>query len=209
MTQGIVLFFFIYVLKRSDLYPLAGASYIVGIIAAIILTPILVRRIGAKATKSTANVLALAGMLLMFFVPASQPYVFIAILLVTAPGAGIQQILFYSLQADATDYVEWKFGYRAEGVIASVFSFIVKAGLGIGSAMGAYFLGIYHYIPNQAQTAETIQGLYTVSFLIPGILAILAVIIWIIGYPLNKIAREKMMIEMVEIRHAKDGYINQ
>jgi GPH family glycoside/pentoside/hexuronide:cation symporter/glucuronide carrier protein len=209
MYQGIALFFFIYVIKRSDLYPVAGASYIVGIIAAIFLTPILVRRIGSKSTKSIANILALVGMLMMFFVPASQPYVFIAILIVTSPGVGINQILFYGLQADATDYIEWKFGYRAEGVIASVFSFIIKAGLGVGSAMGAYFLGIYHYVPNQTQTAETIQGLYTVSFLIPGLLAVLAVIIWIFGYPLTKKAREKMMIEMVEIRHAKDGYINQ
>ncbi len=209
MTQGIVLFFFIYVLKRSDLYPVAGASYIVGTIAAVILTPILVKRIGAKNTKSIANILNLVGMLMMFFIPASLPLVFITILLVTSPGAGVQQILFYGLQADATDYVEWKFGYRAEGVIASVFSFIVKAGLGIGSAMGAYFLGIYHYVPNAEQTAETIQGLYTVNFLIPGILAAVAVVIWIIGYPLNKIAREKMMIEMVAIRKAKDGYINQ
>jgi sugar (glycoside-pentoside-hexuronide) transporter len=207
MTQGIVLFFFIYVLKRSDLYPVAGASYIVGTIAAIFLTPIMVRRIGGKSTKSIANILALVGTL--FFVPASQPYVFIAILIVTSPGVGINQILFYGLQADATDYIEWKFGYRAEGVIASVFSFIIKAGLGIGSALGAYFLGIYHYVPNQTQTAETIQGLYTVNFLIPGLLAVLAVIIWIFGYPLTKKAREKMMIEMVEIRHAKDGYINQ
>ena len=111
-----------------------------------------------------------------------------------------------SIQADNTDYIEWKKGYRAEGAIASVNSFIIKSGLGVGSAVGAYVLALVNYVPNQVQTAEVVRGLYWNNFMIPAVLGVIALIVWVTLYPLNKQKTEQMMHELHLIRSKEEFY---
>lgn len=200
LTQGTLIFFYTYVLNRPDLFALAGSGYIVGIILAAFVTPKLVRILGKKNTKTFANILMMAGLFMLFFLPADQPMLFVLVTLIISPGMGVNQILVYSIQADNTDYIEWKKGYRAEGAIASVNSFIIKAGLGVGSAVGAYLLAYVNYVPNQVQTMRAIQGLYWVNYLIPAIISFIALGIWIFGYPLNIKMIQKMRDELIILR---------
>ncbi|MDW7755796.1 MAG: glycoside-pentoside-hexuronide (GPH):cation symporter [Brevefilum sp.] len=200
LTQGTLIFFFTYVLKRPDLFSLAASGYIVGIILASFVTPILVRVFGKKNTKTFANLLMMVGLFVLFFLPADQPMLFVLVTLLISPGMGVNQILVYSIQADNTDYIEWKKGYRAEGAIAAVNSFIIKAGLGVGSAIGAYLLAYVNYVPNQAQTVRTIQGLYWVNYLIPAMISLIALGVWIFGYPLNKKMTQVMRNELNLLR---------
>jgi GPH family glycoside/pentoside/hexuronide:cation symporter/glucuronide carrier protein len=200
LTQGTLIFFFTYVLIRPDLFSLAASGYIVGIIFASFITPKLVRILGKKNTKTFANILMMAGLFVLFFLPADQPMLFVLVTLIISPGMGVNQILVYSIQADNTDYIEWKKGYRAEGAIAAVNSFIIKAGLGVGSAIGAYLLAYVNYVPNQAQTARTIQGLYWVNYLIPAMISLIALGVWIFGYPLNKKMTQVMRNELNSLR---------
>jgi sugar (glycoside-pentoside-hexuronide) transporter len=200
LTQGTLIFFFTYVLNRPDLFALAASGYIVGIIFASFVTPKLVRIWGKKNTKSAANILMMAGLFVLFFLPADQPMLFVLVTLIISPGMGVNQILVYSIQADNTDYIEWKKGYRAEGAIAAVNSFIIKAGLGVGSAIGAYLLAYVNYVPNQAQTVRTIQGLYWVNYLIPAMISLIALGVWIFGYPLNKQMTQVMRNELNILR---------
>ena len=192
LTQGTLIFFFTYVLNRPDLFALAGSGYIIGIFLAAIATPKLVRVLGKKNTKTYANLLSMAGFFIMFLLPTDQPMLFILVTLIISPGMGVNQILVYSIQADNTDYIEWKKGYRAEGAIASVNSFIIKAGLGIGSGIGAYILAYVNYVPNQVQTLRTIQGLYWINYLLPAVISVIALGIWVFGYPLNKKLTQQM-----------------
>jgi len=200
LTQGTLIFFFTYVLNRPDLFSLAASGYIVGIIIASLVTPILVRVIGKKNTKTYANILMMAGLFVLFFLPADQPMLFVLVTLIISPGMGVNQILVYSIQADNTDYIEWKKGYRAEGAIAAVNSFIIKAGLGVGSAIGAYLLAYVNYVPNQVQTMRTIQGLYWVNYLIPAMISLIALGVWVFGYPLNKKMTQVMRSELTILR---------
>jgi Na+/melibiose symporter-like transporter len=172
----------------------------VGIIFASFITPKLVRILGKKNTKTFANILMMAGLFVLFFLPADQPMLFVLVTLIISPGMGVNQILVYSIQADNTDYIEWKKGYRAEGAIAAVNSFIIKAGLGVGSAIGAYLLAYVNYVPNQAQTVRTIQGLYWVNYLIPAMISLVALGVWIFGYPLNKKMTQVMRNELNILR---------
>lgn len=206
MMQGTLIFFFTYALKRPDLFPLTGVSYLLGNLSAVAFTPWLVRKFGKKETKTFANILSIVGLFVLFFLPASQPILFIIVIILISPGMGINQVLVYSIQADNTDFIEWKNGYRAEGAIASVNSFIIKAGLGLGSAIGAYVLALVNYVPNQAQTQEVIRGLYWNNFLIPAVLGVGALAIWIIIYPLNKSKTEEMMDDLHRIRSEEEGY---
>ncbi len=104
-------------------------------------------------------------------------------------GLGLIMALMYNVQADNVDYVEWRKGIRAEGQLASVNSFIVKASSGIGSAIPGFVLAATGYIANQVQTEQAINGIITTSILIPGILMILSGIIFFAGY---KLTNQKM-----------------
>lgn len=55
-------------------------------------------------------------------------------------GTSFAQLLYYSIQADNIDYVDYKLGLRAEGVIAAATSMITKISNGIGAAFSLYVL---------------------------------------------------------------------
>ncbi len=208
ILQGSIIFFFTYVLNRPDLFTLFGVSRIIGTLIAIALVPLMTRKFGKKNTKIIADIVTIAGFLAMFFLPADKPMLFVIVQLITSPGMGMTGILMYSIQADNTDYVEWKQGHRAEGAVASLNSFIVKAALGLGSGIGAFILGMIGYVPNAVQSAETIQGLYSLNFLIPALVSLAGMILWIVFYPINKQINEQMLTELIRTREVENAYTN-
>lgn len=90
--------------------------------------------------------------------------------------------------------------------MAALNSFIVKAGLGLGSGIGAYILGMIGYVPNAVQSAGTIRGLYTLNFLIPALISVLGVILWVVLYPLNKKTSEQMLSDLITSREKEHVY---
>lgn len=206
LLQGSILFFCIYVLNRPDIFTWFGLSRVIGTVIAMALIPFMTRKLGKKNTKTIADVVTIIGFLAMFFLPADKPLLFVIVQLITAPGMGMTGILMYSIQADNTDYVEWKQGHRAKGAVAALNSFIVKAGLGLGSGIGAYILGMIGYVPNAVQSAGTIRGLYTLNFLIPALISVLGVILWVVLYPLNKKTSEQMLSDLITSREKEHVY---
>ena len=56
------------------------------------------------------------------------------------------------MMADVADFSEWRNHRRATAVIFSAIIFGLKAGLGIGGAIGGYLLSAYGYVPNAEQS---------------------------------------------------------
>ncbi len=206
ILQGSIIFFLTYVLNRPDLFTFFGVSRVVGTAIAMAILPVMSRKLGKKNTKTIADIVTIAGYLGMFFLPADKPMLFVLVQMIAAPGMGMSGILMYSIQADNTDYVEWKLGHRAEGAVASVNSFIVKAGLGLGSGIGAYILGMIGYVPNAVQSSDTIQGLYSLNFLIPAVLSVVGMILWVVLYPINKKTNENMLTDLIKTREMENAY---
>jgi Na+/melibiose symporter-like transporter len=73
---------------------------------------------------------------------------------------GITIPILWAMIADVADYSEWKNNRRATAIIFSAMMVGLKAGLSIGSALVAWILGIFNYIPNSdaVQTETAIQG---------------------------------------------------
>jgi GPH family glycoside/pentoside/hexuronide:cation symporter/glucuronide carrier protein len=201
VTGAVSLFFFTFVLDEPDLFPIVGASVIIGVIIGAIVGPIMIKKYGKITTKIIAGIISFIGPLISIFLPRDQPYLFVIVALLSSPGMGISSILNYGIQADNMDFIEWKFGFRAEGAVASLQSFIVKAGGGVGAAIAAYSLALINF-DNELifQTEETIRGLFYVTYGIPIIFIIVALLIWTFGYPLNTIVRKKMMDDLIKQR---------
>lgn len=92
--------------------------------------------------------------------------------------------LLWSMVADVPDYAEWKTSRRATGFAFAGMVFALKAGLGLGGALGGWILAAYGYVANTAQTAESMSGIRlaaTIYSSIPFFLAVLA----LFAYPIT------------------------
>ena len=77
--------------------------------------------------------------------------------------------LLWAMMADVADYSEWKNRRRATGIVFSAIVFALKAGLGFGGAITAYVLSLYGYVPNAAQTPETLNGIRLTMSIYPAV----------------------------------------
>ncbi|TDD99512.1 MFS transporter [Flavobacterium cellulosilyticum] len=105
---------------------------------------------------------------------------------------GITIPLLWAMIADVADYSEWKNNRRATAIIFSAMMVGLKAGLSIGGAMTTSVLGLFNYVPNSLQQAESaINGIKLLVSIIPSIPFIIGVGL-LFFYEINK----KMEVEI-------------
>jgi GPH family glycoside/pentoside/hexuronide:cation symporter len=77
--------------------------------------------------------------------------------------------LLWAMMGDVADYSEWKNRRRATGVVFAAIVFALKAGLGVGGALGGYILSAYGYVPNAVQTPQALSGIRMMMGLLPAL----------------------------------------
>ncbi|HEY1663010.1 MAG TPA: MFS transporter [Verrucomicrobiae bacterium] len=80
----------------------------------------------------------------------------------------LQAPVFWSAIAEAVDYGHVKSGKRVAGMSFGGISFCQKMGMSLGGGAVGELLYVYHYIPNQAQSAVTLTGIALSLSAIPG-----------------------------------------
>lgn len=88
--------------------------------------------------------------------------------------SGPVPVLLWAMYADVADYSEWRNGRRATGLVFSAATFSQKLGGALGAAVPGWALALYAFRPpvdgvQQAQSAETIQGIVLMMSLIPAL----------------------------------------
>jgi glycoside/pentoside/hexuronide:cation symporter, GPH family len=110
--------------------------------------------------------------------------------------------LLWAMIADVADYSEWKNNRRATAIIFSAMIVGLKAGLSIGSALLAWILGIFHYVPNSdTQTAGTINGIKLLVSVFPSIPFLLGAGL-LFFYKINKSMEVKIESDLKQSRTA-------
>ncbi len=180
------IYFWTYIIKIPALIGISIIFSALGILIGYVVGTPFTNRYGKKNTMCIGLLLATIAAFLIFMTDYNNFLILFSIFVIFGIGQGFYSMVSYGVQADNTDYVEWKRGYRAEGAIASLNSFIQKAGLGIGAAIIGFILAATGYTPNVEQTPQTIQGIYLGFVLIPGILAFISTLLIFIAYPLTK-----------------------
>jgi GPH family glycoside/pentoside/hexuronide:cation symporter/glucuronide carrier protein len=186
VMSGGAMYFYTYVLdNRLDVFSLVSLLSFAGMLPFMILTPVFANRYGKKPVY-------LVGLLIASVIPfirlidAANIPLLLAVTVLVGIGSGLTMTLGYGLQADNVDYVEYTRKQRAEGAIASLNSFIVKASMGIGGAIPGYILAATGYVPNQAQSEVTKAGIVIMVIVVPAALSLIAVFIFGLGYNINK-----------------------
>ncbi|NNE45982.1 MAG: MFS transporter [Rhodothermales bacterium] len=113
---------------------------------------------------------------------------------------GVTVPLLWAMMADVADYSEWKNHRRATGIVFSAVVFGLKAGLGFGGAIGGWLLALYGYVPNAAQTAESLWGIRMTASVYPAITFLIG-IICLFFYKIDLPFELKIADELAERRH--------
>lgn len=102
---------------------------------------------------------------------------------------------FWSMLPDTVEYGEWRSGLRAEAMVFGLGQFFVKAFLGVGAGVFGVSLDLVGYVPNVAQSAETLSGLKQIMLMLPGIGMICGLAaMWF--YPLKRGVHERIVAEL-------------
>jgi GPH family glycoside/pentoside/hexuronide:cation symporter len=155
------------------------------IIAAILLSPSLSRKLGKK-TVAIAGFALTALASAAFYLPSPtdiRGMILLSVLWSLFYGPTIP--LCWAMFADVADYSEWKNNRRATGMIFATIGFALKAGLSVGSASFLWLMSMYGYVANQPQTPRTLEGIRMCSSIYVGILFGVCTLL-VVFYKINK-----------------------
>ncbi|MDR1745586.1 MAG: glycoside-pentoside-hexuronide (GPH):cation symporter [Planctomycetota bacterium] len=157
------------------------AMFLPMLIGIVILAPWMFKRLGKGGTTIVANIIGTVYGIVMLFIATPENFtVFIALFAVTSLFNGPYITAGFAMFADAIDYGEWKTGTRVEGLTYAASSLGAKVGMGLGGAFLALGMAYVHFVEGtMEQSAETIEGLKNIHFIIPTAACVLTVIIFL------------------------------
>lgn len=204
MVTAASTFFYTYIMGDLTMASTMSALTMIGgnimYIAVIFNVP---GKLGKRIVTSVGLLLTGAAYLLRLIEPTSYILLVIALNLVSM-GAGFETLLKYGIQADNTNYIEYKTGKHAESAVASLSSFSTKVAQGIGGAILGYILAATGWVNAQsAMTDSVIGGILACNTWIPAIFYVAAALIMLIFYKLDGKKLEEIN-EALKEKHAKE-----
>jgi GPH family glycoside/pentoside/hexuronide:cation symporter/probable glucitol transport protein GutA len=187
-----------YVLNAEKMIPWFMGMSMVFMLGGCILAPWFCSKLGKKWTTVGGNLAAAIAGVAFYFTGYGMVsmFVFSAIIIF---GTSMANISLMSMLIDTVEYGEWKTGKRSAGIVFAANTFRAKLSGAIGGALGAYGLAAVKYVPNVAQTTNTLEGMHLFFSLIPGVLSLMATMPYFF-YDLTKEKYETILKEVVEKR---------
>ncbi len=177
-------FYFKYFVGREDLIGSFSLAYMLSLAVGAASTPLLTKFFDKKTLLTILMFIVAVLSIAFYFVPQDQIALMFILQVLIGLALGPKSPLVFSMYADTADYSQWKTGRRATAMIFSAAAFAQKLGGAIAGAMIGWILASMGYIANQAQTGASEHGIVLLMTLIPGIIAIVAVVA-IRFYPLT------------------------
>ncbi|WP_143314083.1 MFS transporter [Colwellia sp. UCD-KL20] len=177
-------FYFKYFVGREDLIGSFSLVYMLSLAVGAASTPLLTKFFDKKSLLTLLMMIVAILSVAFYFVPKDHIQLMFTLQILIGLALGPKSPLVFSMYADTADYSQWKTGRRATAMIFSAAAFAQKLGGAIAGAMIGWILASMGYIANQAQTGASEQGIVLLMTLIPGVIAIIAVVA-IRFYPLT------------------------
>jgi sugar (glycoside-pentoside-hexuronide) transporter len=199
LRGGVMLYFFKYYVKREDFFGWFNVIGTTATIVGVVLSKPVAERVGKRALfiwGLLGTVLFTAAFILL---PAGNLPLIVTIEALRQFAYGFTIPLLWAMMADVADYSEWKNHRRATAVIFSAIIFGLKAGLGVGGAIGGYLLAAYGYVPNAEQTEHALFGIRMTASIYPAI-AFLLCAICLFFYRIDRSLELEMSRELTDRR---------
>ncbi|AXI07650.1 MFS transporter [Oceanobacillus sp. 143] len=207
---GLMLIGTVNVYLFKDYFSNTAALSIVGVLQSAVtfvampLVKPLVSRFGKKELASTGILLSAAVYFLLYFMPNITVIPFIILMAFAMFFYTFFNLVVWAFVTDVIDYHEYLTGLREDGTVYSIYSFSRKVGQAIAGGIGGVALTVVGY--NEAvklQTGETLDGIYMLSTLVPGLILLAVFLVLTFFYPLSKNRTNQLATDLAEKRQAK------
>ncbi|MBR2402460.1 MAG: MFS transporter, partial [Lachnospiraceae bacterium] len=156
-------------------------------------------RVGKAELSSFSNLLAAGVCIIVFFIRPENVWVYVFFMALCWVGLGMFSMVSWALITDVIDYSEIKNGVREDGSVYALYSFARKMGQAAAAGVSGFLLTSIGYTQETAFDAEVVNGIFSISTLVPALgFGLLAAILWF-WYPLHK----KQVDENVDILKKK------
>ena len=165
--SAVNMYYFKYVLHREDLVaPVATAILIAGVVLLPFL-PVLSKQFGKKRLYWWGSFFSIIPLAVMWLRPTAGVTILMSMMATFGFLSRIPSNLGWAMLPECSDYADWKFGQRADGLMSSSLTFINKFGMAIGGFIASFFLGLVGFEANQEQTPAVLNMIVFLRFGMP------------------------------------------
>lgn len=199
--SAVNMYYFKYVLNRVDLVPKVASAILFAGIILLPLLPALSKVFGKKRLYWFGSLFSIVPLVVMWMKPTASVTILMSMMAVFGFISRIPSNLGWAMLPECSDYGEWKFGQRADGLMSSSLTFINKFGMAIGGFIASFFLGLVGFVANQEQTPQVLNMIVFLRFGMP----VLGYIASLISMAFYEITNEKYSQIRTELDERKKG----
>lgn len=190
-----LLYYFKYVVGQENL---GGAALTVTALVLVMAVPVwtvLLRVIGKKSAWIIGSVIGAIGLIGWRLADGHDLSLLFVALAVQAVGMAAGVVCFWSMLPDTVEYGEWRSGVRTESLVFGLTVLAQKVALGLGAGTLGVLLTHVGYVPNVAQSPQTLADLKAMMLWLPlgGTLTAAALIVF---YPISRQTHARMVAEI-------------
>lgn len=187
-----------------------GITNISGQLAAIVgimISNVMVAKFGKRNVFIFGLILATVFVALFYAIPPQSIAVVLLLQILFNFSWGITMPVPWAMMADVADYSEWKFNRRSTAIVFAGVVIGLKVGLAIGGSISSLLLKWYGYVAPASNVARVdqspfaVEGIRLSTSIYPAI-ALIATIVLLFFYVINKNTEIKMQDELAERRKA-------
>lgn len=202
----------------GTVYAIMQAAVAGGMFISMMIAPLLYKKFNYKQLLIGSCLVGGLSSLITFFIGYDHFYAIIPFLLLSSIPVGVINVVAYPMVGDSLDYMEWKTGYRENGLGLSCQSFVIK----LANALATSAIAVVYMILNldiggmndnaganlasvpMDQVATVRGSMFSLISLVPAI-SLLLCIIPILFYDLTGKKKEQITTELAERRAAEAG----
>lgn len=189
---------------------LLSAVNFVGLAPTLLLVPFaakLAKTFGKKEVGVVGMTLAVIAGVVLYVLRTDSPIVFMIGYAVLMSGVACLNILIWAFITDAIDFQEFRTGERNDATVYATYSWARKLGQAIAGGLTGWALTWIGYVSvagGTEQSDEVLDGVYSLSTLLPAALLLISVLALIFWYPLSK-KRVNANVATLEAKHEAEG----
>jgi len=194
--------------KNATAQSLSTVCMMVGMVVAAIFAKPLATKFGKAEVSVVSNLFAGIVMVILWVVKPQNVWLYIAFQMLAWLGLGVFSMVSWALITDVIDYSEIKNGVREDGSVYALYSFARKLGQALAAGLSGWLLEWIGYDSVAAssgagQVQSVLDGIFSISTLVPALgFVLLGTILWF-WYPLHK----KQVDANVATLNAKHGRV--
>ena len=183
---GVMGYYFIYVLKNTELMAVFATAMSAGMFVVNFYAPYLLNRFNKKTIGTLSAICQAVCCIGFFFAGESGLSAVIVVLGFLYGATNLAAIVSYTLGAEIIDANWLKTGVRSDGVIYSCISFSTKMGNAFGGSIGILALGAVGFVANQSLSEVTLTKMNAIINFGPAVFFVMAAVLFALNGMTNE-----------------------